>query len=171
MKHIFILVSLLILVTGCQPKMVTTPKEPAPPPAAAEVRIAREIGWPVAISDLSGTRGPSNDITVRFVLTNVSDRTIRNVYLTAYMRNEKGDPVLDGRTRSVYRELEFKGPLRPDQVVWGEKAEIPRAFRHNQAARIHVRDVRAVFEDGTETLAIRVEGHPLFRGPITDTVP
>ena len=154
-----------LLVSGCRPSVVSRPA-PSPPPVSAEVRTAREAGWPVAIADLSGFRGASNDISLRFTLVNVSDRPIQRVYLTAYVRNSGGDPLLDERTRSIYRELDYAVPLRPGEVRWGETAEIPMAFRHGQAATIHIRDLRVVFGDGRETPAIRVEGQSLFKGQI-----
>jgi len=161
----FVLVGLL--TSGCKPTILPR-QTPAPPVLSTEIRTAREAGWPVAIAGLSGFRSASHDISLHFALVNVSDRVIRHLYLTAYVRNSAGDPLLDEKTRSIYKELDYADSLRPGEVRWTEKAEIPEAFRHGEAATVHVRDLRAVFGDGTETPVIRVEGESLFAGQITN---
>ena len=167
MPYIFAAVLAVFMLAGCQPAVVH--KEDAPPPTvSAEVRMARESGWPVALSGLKGLRDETNGIAVRFTLVNVSDRTLDRLYLTAYLRDSAGDPVLDEHSRSIYKELVFAGPVRSGEIRWGERSQIPAAFHHRRATTVHIRDLRVVFDNGGETPVFRVEGQKLFTGQIVD---
>jgi len=165
--HILAAVLAVFILAGCQPAVVHK-EDGLPPTVSPEVRMAREAGWPVALSGLTGLRDERNGIAVRFTLVNVSDRTLDRLYLTAYLRDNAGDPVLDDRSRSIYKELVFAGPVKSGEIRWGERAQIPAAFHHRHATTVHIRDLRAVFDNGAETSVFRVEGQKLFTGQIVD---
>lgn len=144
MKKILYCFILAIGLTGCSGIAAISQT-----PSSEEVKAAKDISSPIAISAIFGHRDTADGIDIHITYQNLdSSKTIKYSTFEIGVVNAVGDFVRTTIRRNKITRLKDTGPISPNSTSW---AKWERAAYHPNANRLAITSVKITYMDGSTT--------------------
>lgn len=152
----------IIILSGCEGGN-TGLSQPA---SKMEISKSKEIGCPIAFSTTHAELNSAGGVDVAITWKNVSDKTLKYVYVEVGVKNNVGDIIKGSISRKTNAVLEYVGPHKPNKNHWGGLATHKAVLYNESAKQVFVKSVWVMYMDGSRSEKFDGTKLPSTTGPI-----